>query len=175
MRVRRICLFGGPGCGKSTTAAWLFAQLKLRHVEVELVQEYVKTLAFEGRKPESWDQLWLLSKQMRREDVMLRNGVDVVVTDSPLLLSTCYAMKYNCPGAKHLVAIAEEFDETYPPLNIFIDRGGKAYSKKGRYQTEEEAHEMDKVIKAVLERKPHHVVHYSDHDSFLRITLEHMS
>ena len=172
MKSRRICLFGGPGCGKSTTAAWLFAQLKLKHIEVELVQEYVKTLAFEGRKPESWDQLWLLSKQMRREDVMLRNGVDVIVTDSPLLLSTCYAMKYNCPGAKHLVAIAEEFDNTYQPLNIFINRGEKAYSQKGRYQSEAEAREMDGVIQGVLANKPYHTIKFNDLDSFLKLTLE---
>ena len=38
----RINFLGGPSSGKSTTAAWLFAQLKDRQASIELVTEYVK-------------------------------------------------------------------------------------------------------------------------------------
>ena len=37
-----INIFGGPGTGKSTLAAYIFHNLKCRHVEVEVVTEYAK-------------------------------------------------------------------------------------------------------------------------------------
>ena len=37
-----INLFGGPGCGKSTTMARLFADLKARGYNVEMVSEFAK-------------------------------------------------------------------------------------------------------------------------------------
>ena len=37
-----VNLFGGPGCGKSTTAAWLFNQLKERGINCEYVTEFPK-------------------------------------------------------------------------------------------------------------------------------------
>jgi len=39
----RINFLAGPGAGKSTTTAWIFSELKLRQVSVELVTEYVKS------------------------------------------------------------------------------------------------------------------------------------
>ncbi len=38
----RINLFAGPGAGKSTTATWLFSQLKIAGISIELTSEYVK-------------------------------------------------------------------------------------------------------------------------------------
>jgi len=151
MKIRRICLFGGPGSGKSTTAAWLFASLKMKHYNIELVQEYVKTWAIENRPPKSFDQVYLLAKQMRKEDIVLRNNVDLIVTDSPVFLSTCYAKKYSSPGWKSLMDLAVEFDGTYPPLNIVIGRDHSSYKPgEGRFQTYEEAVEMDVCIKDTL-------------------------
>ena len=42
-----INLVGGPGCGKSTTAAGLFYELKRRDYSVELVTEYAKSRVWE--------------------------------------------------------------------------------------------------------------------------------
>ena len=50
-----ISLHSGPGTGKSTSAAQLFAELKQRHCSVELVREYVKKWAWEGRKISGFD------------------------------------------------------------------------------------------------------------------------
>ena len=44
-----INLYGGPGTGKSTTAAHVFALLKQRDVNAELVREYAKDIVWEGR------------------------------------------------------------------------------------------------------------------------------
>ena len=42
-----INLWGGPGCGKSTTAAGLFSIMKMRGHKVELVTEYAKELTYD--------------------------------------------------------------------------------------------------------------------------------
>lgn len=173
--IRRVCLFGGPCVGKSTSAAWIFAQLKMRHHKAELVQEYVKTLAYEKRLPESADQIWLLGKQIRREDVMLRNGVDVIVTDSPVLMSTCYAKRYKSMGWQHLMALSDVFDEHYKPLNIVLDRCGKPYSQDGRYQDEAAAREMDELILEEAHKRGCHMIKYDDLDGILNLVVDQLS
>jgi len=45
-----INFYAGPGAGKSTTSAKIFAALKDRGECAELIQEYVKTWAWEGKK-----------------------------------------------------------------------------------------------------------------------------
>jgi hypothetical protein len=88
----------------------------------------------------------LLSKQIRKEDIVLRNGVDLLVTDSPVFLSTCYAKAHGSPAADHLVQVAREFDKFYRPLNILINRGEIPYNPSGRYQDEAGAKRMDRFI-----------------------------
>jgi len=147
---RRIGLYGGPGCGKSTMAARLFAELKERGKNVELITETVKLWAHEGVPPRGFDQAYLLSTQMRKEDVVLRNGDGVLVTDSPLHLGICYARKNDMPGWEHLLGLADAFDATYPALNVLVRRGPAPYKEEGRYHTLAEAEEMDEFVSRCL-------------------------
>jgi len=149
-KIRRICFFGGPGSGKSTTAAYIYSQLKKFGCSVELIQEYVKAWSYEKRTVSSFDQVYLLAKQIRMEDLVLRNNVDLVVTDSPVSMSTCYAKAYGFAAWKSLIELSIEFEKQYPSLNLFLDRRDTEYEAHGRYQTKEEAIEMDKIIKELL-------------------------
>ncbi len=45
-----VNLFGGPSAGKSTTAAGVFALLKLHDLRSELVTEFAKDLTWEKRE-----------------------------------------------------------------------------------------------------------------------------
>jgi len=119
-KIRRVNLFGGPGAGKSTIAALIFAHAKLSGKHIEHVQEYVKSWVYEKRDVSGFDQLYLLAKQIRREDLFLRSGVDSIVTDSPVMLAACYAKQYGLESWETLLRVVLDFEAKYPSLNIFL-------------------------------------------------------
>ena len=47
-----VNLFGGPGTGKSTGAAYIFSQLKLAGIDCEFVSEFAKDKVWERRSEE---------------------------------------------------------------------------------------------------------------------------
>jgi len=131
--VKVINLFGGPGAGKSTTAAGVFWLLKNRGLRVELVTEYAKALAWARRGDELTDQFYIYAKQHHRQHV-LKGQVDFCVTDSPLLLPLLY--NKNEPASFRQYVIDNW--HTYTNINFFIQRV-KPYVALGRWQNEEEA------------------------------------
>jgi len=77
-----INLFGGPGSGKSTTAAGLFQKMKLKHMSVELISEYAKKLVYSNRLENMLDQQEYIFAKQNNMLHMLRDKVDFVITDS---------------------------------------------------------------------------------------------
>lgn len=148
-----INLFGGSGCGKSTTAALLFARLKLMGAHVELVREYVKYWAWNDRKVKEFDQLYLVGKQSAYES-MLYGKVDYIVTDSPILLAGVY-QNYRSDGKYQYVnKVAMDFmkqgkDRGVEYKNFFLVRN-KPFDPRGRWETEDEAKDIDKFIYSYL-------------------------
>jgi tRNA uridine 5-carbamoylmethylation protein Kti12 len=145
----RINIWGGPGTGKSTTAAWLFANLKQKGKNVELVTEYIKSWAWEGRVPSSYDQMYIFASQLHREDILTRRGVHIV-TDSPIPLQLVYARKYRCPFFDELLGVAKKFELNHPSFNILLKRT-VPFQTFGRYETLDEAKEIDEAILQILE------------------------
>lgn len=86
-----INLFGAPASGKSTCAAYIFSQLKMRGVNAELITEFAKDKVWEGNmevfKPEN--QCYLFGEQFYKMNCC-KGKVDVIVTDSPLPLNILY-------------------------------------------------------------------------------------
>jgi nicotinamide riboside kinase len=151
--VRRINLFGGPGIGKSTIASGMFSEFKRRDLSVELVTEFVKSWASQKREIKKYDQVYLFGKQQHYEYQWLVNGVKIVITDSPTLLSTIYARKYLCEDlADTLRGLDDMYERDFPSVNILLERGDNEYKEDQRYQTYEEAVELDNIIKSELER-----------------------
>lgn len=143
----RISFFGGPGSGKSTTSARIFAELKDRQASVELVSEYVKAWAYQNRVPNGFDQVYLFAKQQQYEYRMLSNGVKNIITDSPAFLSVYYANKYMSQSLGLAIReLCRLYDNECPVYNIFLERKDKPYDPKGRFQTQEQAAQMDGEI-----------------------------
>lgn len=151
----RINLYAGPGAGKSTTAAMLFAKLKIAGYSIELVSEYVKAWAIAKRAPVGFDQVYLMGKQLQYEYRFLSNGIKNVIADSPVLLSACYT-RANYPDlinvADHMDGIVMEYERQHPAINIFLDRGDKEYKTEGRFQSKEGAQRIDNVVRDTLNR-----------------------
>jgi len=147
-----INLFGAPCSGKSTAAAGIFYELKKNHVHCEMVREYIKSWAWEGRKPNAYDQMFLLGKQSKYES-MLYGKVDFIVTDSPILLSGFYDQYYAnstivADAAMAFTERAKANGITY--LNFWL-HGHNRYDARGRNQEQEEAEVLAVHMKAWLD------------------------
>jgi hypothetical protein len=149
-----INLYGGPGTGKSTSAAYMYYLLKIAGLNAELVREYVKDWAWEGRHISVNDQIYFLGKQVRRES-MLYGKVNWIVTDSPVWMNAYYASHYCTPIiASGVTSLVKAFyqqvaDEGHTHYHIFLKRT-KPYLAEGRYQTESEAKDIDTGVKQML-------------------------
>lgn len=142
---RVINFWAGPGSGKSSCAADLFAEMKWGNHNVELIDEYAKIKVWEHHRNILEDQMYVSAKQNRKLE-RLQGQVDWVIADSPLLMCIPYIPSGYCSHFKPL--IREMFDR-YDNINYFLIRE-KAYNPIGRNQTEEEAKELDNQIKNLL-------------------------
>src|SRR4051812_26460559 len=137
-----INMIGGPGAGKSTTAAGVFFMLKLLNVRCELVTEFAKELTYDENWSDLKRQLYVTAEQERRQRRLV-GKVDFIVTDSPLLLGVAYVMDER---ERHAVEqSARSLFNSYGNLNFFIERV-KPYAAYGRKQTEEEARAIDQRL-----------------------------
>ena len=165
-------MLGGSGIGKSTTAAGLYYHMKLNHMNVELVREYVKILAWQGAKIGQFDQVNIFGEQCKLEHT-LYGKVDYIVTDSPILLAPIYEHFYHGDSMMEEAAIkflrkAEE--NGVKQINVVLERN-KPYDQRGRYQTEEEAQHVDVMTKNFLFKynMPYHIIDGPDEDRVEKI------
>lgn len=144
-----INLFGGPGSGKSTTAAGLFYKMKLKHMSVELVSEYAKKLLYANRLDVMLDQQEYIFAKQNHLLHNLRGRVDYAVTDSPLLLSNVYATN-DWPGILPFKELVKSTYNTYDNINIVLNRPVE-FQQYGRRHNVEESKKIDHVVTDVLQ------------------------
>lgn len=144
-----INLFGGPGTGKSTTAAGLFYAMKKSKLSVELVTEYAKEAVWERRVDLFDDQIYIFAKQQRRIARLKNHNIDWVITDSPIPLGLIYVKpEYTSKNFTNLVL--EVFNE-YENYNYILQRHF-TYDPVGRNQKDElEAVRFDIKVKELLD------------------------
>lgn len=144
-RARVINLIGGPGCGKSTTAADLYSLMKKSGQSVELVTEVAKDYVWDESYKLLRDQIFIFGQQYHNQ-WRLRDRVDWVITDSPLLLNLYYSSDRSETFFKLIVEKFYDFDN----LVYFIDRGVSEFSQEGRVHTYEQSIKADSDIKELL-------------------------
>lgn len=153
-KYRRINLFGRPGVGKSTVAAHLYHEMKVRDCRVELVNEYVKGWAYMNRPIRSFDQVYCFGKQINAEDRLLCHaGLDYIISDSPILIQCCYAELNNDPVRHALRDLVRLFDIGFKPLNIFLDNPTDDHDDHGRFHDLESARAAGDIMKRVLQEE----------------------
>jgi hypothetical protein len=149
-----INFYGGPGTGKSTSAAYVFARLKMGGANAELVKETAKDWAWEERTIDPYSQFYLMGRQVRRESMLL-GRVSHLVTDAPVMLFDYYASRYSpellATAVRHTVAAyyAQLKADGHECVHVFLERS-KGYNPAGRYQTVEEAMFIDQGVKVML-------------------------
>ncbi len=150
-----INLIGGPGCGKSTLSALIYAKLKVhdnRYV-VEYVQEYAKHLVWTKNFDVLNNQYYVTQHQYKLLKQM--NGeVDFIVTDGPI----CQGLYYNKHNKDNISNINKtekliiNSHNEFNSINIFLKRGTFEYEAQGRLQSEEESREIDVILKHLLKQ-----------------------
>jgi len=145
MKTLVVNLFGGPGTGKSTLSANIFAKLKMDGVDVEMAPEYVKEVVWEESYKKISNQLYIFGKQHNRI-FRLNTKVEVIITDSPLLNSIVY-YEGNNPYFKDLVL--HEYNNMNN-ISFYLDRNFD-YVQNGRMQSLDEAKLIDSTYKNLLD------------------------
>lgn len=143
-----INLAGGPGTGKSTSAAHLFAELKMEGVKAELVGEEAKDIVYDQCYPLFNNQVLICGKQWQRILRLQRAGCEVAISDSPLIQGMMYVQ--DSPFYEELFALVRKLETLVPQTrNVWLNRV-KPYTTFGRMQTEEQARELDIKAKALV-------------------------
>ncbi len=149
-----VNLYGGPGTGKSTNAARIFATLKDFGLDVEYVPEYIKNWVWENRKISQLDQYYFFGNQVRSE-LKLMGRVDFIVTDSPVALAGFYANLAGTESQKKAFPImvmgylADIEAMGHCNTHYFLKRV-KPFNPNGRIHTERESIEIDSYQKTYL-------------------------
>lgn len=146
-----VNLYAGPGAGK-TTCAWLIAgELKKRNIVTEYVSEYAKELVWDKRfalLDGSYENQMQVIKEQEHRLSRLRGSVEVIVTDSPLLMSNMYIKERQEEYEKTV----RDMYEHYNNFNLFINRG-EHFEKEGRMHNLQESRGIDNQIKQYLDAK----------------------
>lgn len=152
MKTKVINFVAGSGCGKSLMAALTFAELKMRHLKTEYVQEYAKTLVWK-KQYEQLDNQYQVSTEQYRMIKAVDGAVDYIVCDSPLVVGMLYNRIHKtnvCNVQKTeemLLRKMSEFDNIY----IFLERNPEfPFEIEGRMQNEEESKKIDTQFKELL-------------------------
>lgn len=143
-----VNLFGVHGAGKSTGAAYIFAKLKMKGINAELITEFAKDKVWEENKEVFKNQAYLFGKQSFRLS-RCKDKVDVIITDSPLLLNIFY---------NNDEILGDDFNKvvrnvflSYNNMNYLIDRV-KPYNPKGRHQSEQESNDLKEPMITLLNK-----------------------
>ena len=149
MKTIIVNLFGAPGAGKSTGAAYIFSKIKMAGVNAELVTEFAKDKVWEESKEVFNNQIYIFGKQSFKISRVM-NKVDVIITDSPIILSSFYNSDEMIQ--EELDALVMKTFNSYNNMNYFIERV-KPYQEKGRFQTEAESDQIADEVSTLLDEK----------------------
>lgn len=135
MNTIAINLFGEPSAGKSTAAMDITARLKRKGINAEYVSEFAKDKVYEQNSEVFKHQEYIFGKQSFKMG-RVRDKVQVIVVDSPLILSIIYNQNEYLGTAFEQV-VMDTFN-SYNNKNYLLVRNHN-YEVSGRFQNEHEA------------------------------------
>lgn len=148
---------GAPGSHKSKTmidlVSWLKSYLSFYNLPilVEYCPEYVKDAVWEKDQYTIGNQAIVFGQQFRNIERLIDNKVDIICSDSGLLLSAIYANKDRFPREYFIEIIRAHYEHLRSlnveilPIYFHINKNRK-YIDKGRFQNQIESDKLDKDI-----------------------------
>lgn len=149
-----INIIGGPGCEKSMVSAAIILHMYLRNQSVETVPDYAKTLVWQQRNEGLKNQYQLAQRQFDMINT-LDGQVKFLVNECALPQLLFYNENYEhnvCDVEKTRKQILDWYHQ-HQNINIVVKRSDRKYVHTGRFQTEEEAHEIDRRMRELLVRE----------------------
>ncbi len=141
-----VNFFAGPGAAKSIMAADVYAKIRWAGINAEIALEYAKDMVYEKAIGKLQNQVYITGQQLQKL-VRLDGQVEIIVCDSPLLLSTFYDKDKN----KALRDLCVDQFQRFNNINYFINRNDKLFEQSGRIHNLEESKKKDKQIKSFLD------------------------
>lgn len=150
---RVINIIGGPGCGKSLFTAAIVLYLTLHHKSVELIPDFAKALVWQ-KDYEALKNQYRIAQQQYNMMALLDGQAQYLINECSLPQLMFYNEYYDdniCDVAKthaHMLGWYKQFNN----VNVLIDRADQPYVHTGRFQSEEQAREVDRGLRGTLAR-----------------------
>ncbi len=149
-----VNVIGGPGCDKSLITAAIIVFLKLREKTIEVIPDFAKSLVWQQNFEVLKNQYFIAQRQF--EMLSLLDGqVQFLVTECSLPQVLFYNENYLdniCDIEKTRKQILEWYNQCNN-INIFVERGDRKYIRTGRFQDEEQARNVDRGMRELLDRE----------------------
>lgn len=164
-----VNLYAGPGAGKTVLAMSIVAELKKKGIHAEYVSEVAKDCVYKlnNQKLSEADreaartflsgrfdtQKALLDEQQYRLDIFAGSDqVEVVITDSPLVLLAAYLNEESKDLRWDFECMAKAKYDQYHNLDYFLFREPGEFEVQGRIHNLQESMTKDTEIKDLLAR-----------------------
>ena len=139
-----INLVGGPCCGKSTTAAGLFREMKLKtKKKVELITEVIKDHVYDENKMAMLDQI-LITAEQNHKLFRVDGKIDFSISDASLINGVVYNDFYSSTDELSN-KMSLDLYHRYENITFLLPRKPE-YDAYGRSQTLEEAKQIDELF-----------------------------
>ena len=152
MTTTTINFIAGPSVGKSVMTSLVFAKLKMKGFNAEIVPEYAKQLVW-TEEFELLNNQYHVSYYQNKLLKALDGKTDLIITDGCLLHGLVYNMinpDNTSDKDKTKTAILNWFNSSNN-INIYLERNPKIlYEDAGRIQNENEAIHIDNLLKFQL-------------------------
>ena len=150
-----INVIGGPGSAKSMCASALIVMLSQRGKTVEHIPDYAKSLVWQKDFETLRNQYHIAQQQFKMLE-LLDGQVHYLIAECSLPQILYYNEHYPeniCDVAKTREQILEWYKQ-HNNINVFIERADEGrYIHTGRFQDEEQARAVDKVMRHMLTRE----------------------
>jgi energy-coupling factor transporter ATP-binding protein EcfA2 len=145
-----VNLFGAPSSGKSTLALLVAGVLKTKypHLTTECPDEIAKMAVYDGALKGFGCQIYVAGQQ-QWQVARCEGHADIVVCDSPIMLSWVYGTDQKQIVPNSFFDVARFYHNAFPSLNFHVKRN-HAFETKARMHNESDAARLDASILKML-------------------------